>query len=121
MWHPPTPEETIRDIRTYCAQLDEASNNSTRLGSLYAEARQGYRTAHARAMLASVGKGTQRDRDARATLAVVDEQFNMELAEQKLKAARDHIASLRAQLSAAQSIGAWLRAEVNLGARTWGS
>ncbi|MGW5877857.1 hypothetical protein ACWFMI_15075 [Nocardiopsis terrae] len=101
--------------------LDAASRDTRKLATRYAEARQEFRVAQARAVLRSVGQGSVKDREARVTLAVVDEQFKMDLAEQELKAARDHIGTLRAQLSADQSIGAWLRAEASLPGSTWGA
>lgn len=121
VWHPPTPTEIMQSIRKRSGELDTASLTVRRLGRRYAEARHAYRMADARVLLRFIGQGTVRERDARAALASADEHLEMEIADQELRAARDHIANLRAQLSADQSIGAWLRTEVTLPSQTWGA
>lgn len=112
-WRPPTPMDVARYLGAYSRALDEATAEAKRLGQEYAEARGAYRAAYATAYL-SDQVGTVKDRERRADLATAVEFLAVEVAEQKLKAARERIDTLKTQISTGQSIGAAIRAEMSL-------
>src|SRR5690606_12768515 len=111
-WRPPTQMDVAHYLGAYSRELDKATAEVQRLGDEYAEAKAEHRVAYARAYLSA--QGTVKDRDAEAVLATANEFIRMEAAEQKLKASRERVQTLRTQIGAGQSIGAAIRAEIGL-------
>jgi len=95
--------------------LDDALGYLRKVTQQWAAAEDAYRVAHARAYLAS--EGTAGERKATADLATSDERRAAHLAEGMRSAAVEAVRSRRAQLSAWQTIGNAVRAEIEL-ART---
>lgn len=112
-WQPPTQLDVARFLGAYSRALSEATKEADRLGREYAETKKAYRVAYATAFLADED-GPVKEREQRAALAAVDEQFAMEAKEQELKAARERVDTLKTQISTGQSIGAAIRAEMGL-------
>lgn len=111
-WRPPSPLDVARYLGAYSRELDQARQESSRLGEEYAQAKAGYRVAYARAYLSAVG--TIKDRENKAVLETQDELLNLEILEQRLKAARERVDVLETQIRVGQSISALLRSEMGL-------
>lgn len=111
-WHPPTQLDVVRYLGAYSRALDGATKEAAALGEEYAEARKAHRLAYAHAFLCETG--TVKDREQKAILACADEQFRMEVTEQRLKAARERIRTLETQIDTGRSLGAAIRAEMGL-------
>jgi hypothetical protein len=100
-------EQNIADLSGELSQATSDLYSATRRA---ATARHAYRVAHARALLDATG--TEKARDAAATLAASDQLLDRELAgavEDQLKIA---CANLRAQLSGMQSLASNLRGAI---------
>lgn len=99
-----------QNIAELSAELSQATSDLYSASRRAATARHAYRVAHARAFLDA--EGTEKARDAQATIASSDQLLDRELAtavEDQLKIA---CANLRAQLSGMQSLSSNLRAAV---------
>lgn len=99
-----------QNLAELSAELSQASSDLYGASRRAATARHAYRVAHARAFLAA--KGTEKARDAQATLDAADELHARELecaVEDSLKVS---CSNLRAQLSGMQSLANGLRAAV---------
>lgn len=72
-----------------------------------------FRDKKSRAFLGSLGKGTVKDREAMAEIASLSEKFDVEVCEQAIQAGREYADALKTSLSAVQSIGGLLRAEMS--------
>ncbi|MFE7462363.1 hypothetical protein ACWFMI_24745 [Nocardiopsis terrae] len=110
-WHPPTHLDVVKHLGAYSRELDAATLNAEQVGQEYAYAKHRYRVAYAEAWLTATG--TQEARKQTAILAVEDECFHMEATEQKLKAAKDRVETLRTQISTGQTIHRGVMQEMN--------
>lgn len=113
VWHPPTYLDVARFLSWCSHALDKATLRAEQVAQELPLLRKQYRLAYAEAYLTA--EGTVEDRRQQAVRASVDALFEMEVCEQRLRAARDQVDTLRTQISTYQSIGTAIRAEASVG------
>lgn len=103
--------EVESEILRLSARLEAATDEYARLITLAAEAEVEHKKAHAKATLRST-EGTVAQRDAEAVLSCVNEIVQRKMTEAVAGAQKELLHSLRAQLSALQTLAANIRAQV---------
>lgn len=113
---PLTTLEVVRRLSELSKKLAAKTDEIAVLDEAAVRARAAHEVAYARAFLTA--DGAMDVRKQRAVLDCADAKFAAELAEQKVRAAREAIRTLRDQLDVGRSIGAATRAE--FAASGWG-
>jgi hypothetical protein len=103
--------EVESEILRLSARLENATDEYQRLITLEASAEVDYKKAKAQATLKS-NEGTVQQREAQALLAVADEFVQYRISEALASSQKELLHSLRAQLSALQTLAANIRAQV---------
>lgn len=103
--------DIVLELSKIGRELDALSHSIDQLDQATVAAWSVHRRAYARTFLASQGTAPQEDRKQAAVLAVEDERFAAEAADQTLRAARERIRVLRDRLEIGRSIGAARRSE----------
>lgn len=110
-----TPREVMDEMVRLSQLLDDALSYAKRAAHEYAEADDAYRVAHAKAFVtAKDGGATDAMAKARADLATEGIRSRARLAEAMNKTAVEAIRSRRTQVSALQTAGNALRAELEI-------
>jgi hypothetical protein len=109
-----TPETIENEVRRLARKLEERTDELAVLFRAAAEADVAYRVAYAKALLASNEKTVGRQ-EADATVKTADLLQARKIAEALAESAKESTRSLRDQISAVQSVGAMLRAQMALG------
>jgi len=100
------------EIMRLSALLEDRNDAIASAAERAAHADVAYRRMHAGAILQAEGRNAEQ-REAWAHLQVLDEYYERKMAESSLLAAQESARSLRAQLSALQSLAANIRALVS--------
>lgn len=103
------PQEIVLRLSQLSRLLDAATDEITGLDELAVRAKARHQVAYARAFLDATGAMDVRKQEA--ILAVKGEFLDMEIAEQKVRACRERIRTLRDQLDVGRSLNAASRAE----------
>lgn len=106
-----TQVDVESEILRLSARLETATDEYARLITLAAEAEVNHKREWAQATLKS-GEGTVAQREAEAVLATVDALMQRKISEALARAQAELAHSLRAQLSALQTLAANIRAQV---------
>lgn len=109
---PATPIEMARLLWTLSQELERAHQCLRPLGEQYAKAKANYRVAYAKAYLTA--KGAIKEREQAAILTTSQQFFEVDVLEQRLRAAREHVQVVETQIRVLQSMGALMRAEMSL-------
>lgn len=94
--------------------LDDATDEYARLDEEWVKAKAAHQVGYARAFLSAQGSV-----DARKQLAVLEVEdvcFAMEMAEQKVRAVRERIRTIRDQIEVGRSLNSAVKAEWSAGA-----
>lgn len=110
-----TAAQLSAEFERLCRELHATLRGQFNAAEEYAEAENRYRLAHARAYLAA--EGPAHERKARADLVTGDERFRSRLADGRKQATLEAVRSLRAQISALQTVAGLAKAEAEF-ART---
>lgn len=105
----PSPEALVRRLVQISLLLDKAQRDAELLDEEAVRAKSKHRVGYARAFLDATGAMDMRTQTAVALTA--DLWFEYELADQKLRACKERIRTLRDQLEIARSLSAALRSE----------
>jgi hypothetical protein len=108
-----TPAEVATEIQRLCQVIEGKCVNYARLAHEAGEREADYRVKYAQTLLVSLSK-TVAEREAEATVECERELRARKAAEAVADACRESIRAARDQLNAVQSIGANLRAEMQL-------
>jgi hypothetical protein len=108
-----TPAQIESEIRRLARKLEDRTDELAGLFRGAAEADVAYRLAYAKALLVADGD-TVSAREAHATLTTAELLLDRKVAEAVADAGRESVRSMRDQLSAVQSVGAMLRAQMDL-------
>ena len=107
------PEDLESELRRLCLHLETSQGQLRSAGLYYAKKESAYRKAKAVAQLKADGK-TVDDRKAQVDRDCGEERLTAYLARAAKEAALENVRSIRAQLSALQSIAASVRSEMEL-------
>jgi len=107
------PEDLENELRRLCLHLETAQGQLRSAGLYYAKKESAYRKAKAMAQVKAEGK-TVDDRKAQVDIACNEERLTAYLARAAKEASLENVRSIRAQLSALQSIAASVRSEMEL-------
>lgn len=110
-----TPRELVEQMLTISKRLDASHDLLTAASADYADADAAWHKARSHAYLQA--EGTVAERTALQELATNTERRTMQLADGVRTAALESVRSLRAQLSALQSISNAVRSEAELAGR----
>lgn len=105
----PSPEAMVRRFIDLSHMLDKATVEIDELDEVAVIAKQAHRVKYARTFVTATGSV-----DARHQLSIIeceDEWLNWELAEQKVRACKERIRTLRDQIDIARSLNASVRSE----------
>lgn len=108
-----TPERVESEVRRLARKLEERTDELAELFRIAAEAEVAYRVGYAKALLRSDERTVGRQ-EADATVATADLLQSRKIAEALAESAKESTRSLRDQISAVQSVGAMLRAQMSL-------
>lgn len=103
----PTQIDIVKRLSELSRLLDAATVEIAELDEAAVRAKSMYEVSFARAFLGVEGPMDQRKQES--ILACADERLAMELAEQKVRACRERINTLRTQISTGQSLSAAIR------------
>lgn len=106
----PTPNEVVLRLSELSRLLGAATTEIAQLDEDAVKARGAYEVAYARAFLTC--EGAMDVRKQQAVLDVASVKLTAEIAEQKVRACRERIRTLRDQLEIGRSIGAAIRTEL---------
>lgn len=112
----PTQQEVVLRLSELSRRLDAKTIEIAKLDEEWVRAKAAYKVAFARIFLTTTGSMDVRKQTA--TQETADLDFAAELAEAKVRAAREAIRTLRDQLDVGRSLGAAARAEFQ--ATGWG-
>lgn len=104
----------LNQLATLSRDLDNAIRDLARLSDMAAEAEGRYRSAKAKALLASKGK-TAGERDAAAALACENELLEREKTKALVEVQRAHIKALHTRIDVGRTIAATDRAMSGVG------
>lgn len=104
-----TPNEVVQNLVAISHELDKKTAEIAALDEAAVRAKAAYQVGYARAFLTAEGAVDVRKQTAVIKCEVL--WLEMELAEQKLRAARESIRTLRDRLDVGRSIGTAARAE----------
>jgi hypothetical protein len=117
------PDDLTQELRRHSQRLETAQAQLKSAGLYYAKKESSYRKAKAVAQLSADGK-TVDLRNAQVDLKCSEERLAAYFARAAKEAALENVRSIRAQLSALQSIAASVRSEMELASLPqprWGS
>lgn len=103
----PTQVDIVKRLSELSRLLDAATAEIAELDEAAVRAKSTYEVAFARSFLGVEGPMDQRKQES--ILACADARFHMDLAEQKVRACRERINTLRTQISTGQSLSAAVR------------
>lgn len=109
---PPSSNDIVLALLNLGRALDEVTGDVERLDEEAVRARHTFEIALSRAFIEA--EGSMDMRKHQAILATADLRLTSELADQKVRAARTKIATLRAQIESRRSLNAATRAEASL-------
>jgi len=109
--HPPALWEVMHALDALRVEHDQATKRAEALRQELPGLKREYRRVNSMAFL-SQQTGTQKERDHRATMASLEQQFAVETCEQTIKAACEYLDTVEKQASLLQSIGAAIREEM---------
>ncbi|WHT20977.1 hypothetical protein N8J89_07900 [Crossiella sp. CA-258035] len=110
----PTTHQVIARLSSLSRMLDVATEEYARLDEEWVRAKQAHQVGYARAFLRA--DGAMEARKQIAVLAVEGQWFAMEIAEQKVRAVRERIRTIRDQIEVGRSLNSAVRAEWTAGA-----
>lgn len=105
----PTTNAVIQRLSQLSRMLDDATEEYARLDEEWVRAKAAHQVGYARAFLKSEGSV-----DARKQLAILEmegEYFAMELADQKVRACKERIRTLRDQIEVGRSLNSAVKSE----------
>jgi hypothetical protein len=105
----PSAEALVKRLVEISLMLDKATDEVAVLDEEAVVAKQQHRVKYAKTFV--TGQGAVDTRHQLAIIACGDEWLDMELAEQKVRACKERIRTLRDQLEIARSLSAALRSE----------
>jgi phage shock protein A len=105
----PTTHQVIKRLADLSRMLDAATMEIATLDEAAVRAKAAYEVKFARSFLESVGAMDVRKQQA--VLDSADQKFGAELAEQKVRACRERIRTLRDQIDIGRSLNSAVRAE----------
>lgn len=110
----PTTHQVIQQLAHLSRMLDAATAEVARLDEAAVQAKARHEVAYARAFLTC--EGAMDVRKQTAVLDTSDQKLNAEIAEQKVRACRERIRTIRDQIEVGRSLNSAVRAEWNAGA-----
>jgi phage shock protein A len=105
----PTTHDVILKLSRLSRMLDVATAEVAELDETAVLAKSAFEVAFARAFIKS--EGAQDFRKQSAVLSTADQKLTMELAEQKVRACRERIRTLRDQIDIGRSLNSAVKAE----------
>lgn len=112
-----TPRELVDEMIRLSRELDSAHDRLVSKSEEWAQLENDYRLAKATAFLAATGR-TVEEKKAHADQATSQQRVKAHAAEGLKVAALEKVRSLRAQLSALQSVSSSVRSEIEMAGRT---
>jgi chromosome segregation ATPase len=109
--HPPALWEVMRALDVLRLEHDQATKRADALRQELPRLKKEYRRVNSMAFL-SQKSGTQKERDHRATMASLEQQFAVDVCEESIKSAREYLNTVEKQSGLLQSIGAAIREEM---------
>ncbi len=109
--HPPALWQVMQALDALRLEHDQATKRAEALRKQLPHLKKEFRRANSEASLAQQ-TGTQKEKEHRATLASLDQQFAVDVCEQSIKAACEYLDTIEKQMSTVQSIGAAIREEM---------
>lgn len=110
-----TSHDAILELNRLCERINGLDGELRECATTLALRDHEYKRAYARAYVAA--EGPVKERECRADIATENEYLALKVAEAQHQVTRDAMFSVRAQLTALQSIANALRAELELGGR----
>lgn len=110
----PTTHQVIKRLSDLSRMLDAATMEVGELDEAAVRAKAAYEVRFARSFLSS--EGAMDVRKQQAVLESADQKLSAEMAEQKVRACRERIRTLRDQIDVGRSLNSAVRAEWNAGA-----
>lgn len=110
----PTTHDVIRRLSQLSRMLDDATTEVAELDEAAVLSKSVYEVTFARSFLSNAGAMDVRKQQA--VLDAADEKLGAEIAEQKVRACRERIRTLRDQIDVGRSLNSAVRAEWNAGA-----
>lgn len=110
----PTPTEVVLQLSDLARALEAKTVEIARLDEEAVRAKSRFEVSFARSFLSS--DGAMDARKQQAVLATADAKLDAEIAEAKVRAARESIRTLRDRLDVGRSLNAAVRAEFAAGA-----
>lgn len=110
----PTTHQVILRLSQLSRMLDSATEEIAELDEAAVRAKSAFEVSFAREFLTSSGAMDARKQEA--ILATADEKLAAEIAEQKVRACRERIRTLRDQIEVGRSLNSAVRAEWAAGA-----
>lgn len=104
-----TPEAIVRRLVELSRMLDQATDDVDRLDDEAVRARAAHRVAYAEAFLKAEGPMDMRVQIA--TVKAEEKRFLLDIADQKVRACKERIRTIRDQIEVGRSLSAALRAE----------
>lgn len=105
----PTPTEVVLQLSRLANDLDAKTAEIARLDEEFVRAKSAFEVSFARTFLTTIGSMDVRKQTA--VLETADAKFAAELAEAKVRAARESIKTLRDRLEVGRSVNAAVRTE----------
>jgi len=102
----------VERLGTLSRELDRQTSDAEQLDLAAVNARHAYEVAYSRAFLSTTG--AEYTRKHHAVLETETEKLAADIAEQRLRACRTRIGTLKVQVDTGRSLSAALRAEVAL-------
>jgi hypothetical protein len=110
----PTTHDVVKRLAELSRMLDRATDEYAELDEDWVRRKAEHQVGFARAFLSADGSVDARKQ--KAVLAMANEFLLMELAEQKVRACRERIRTIRDQIEVGRSLNSAVRAEWNAGA-----
>lgn len=105
----PTTHEVIKRLSELSRMLDAATGEVAELDEAAVMAKAAYEVKFARSFLAT--DGAMDVRKQKAVLDAADQKLGMEIAEQKVRACRERIRTIRDQIDVGRSLNSAVRSE----------
>lgn len=116
MTAPATTNDVVMQLSKLARELEQVTRELAELDEAAVRAKGRYEVSYARAFLTA--EGAMDVRKQQAVFDVADEKLAAEIAEQRVRATKEHIRTLRDRLDVGRSAGAALRSE--FAASGWG-
>lgn len=110
----PTTHQVIKRLSELSRMLDDATSEVAELDEAAVLAKSAYEVSFARAFLS--GDGAMDVRKQQAVLDAADQKLGAEIAEQKVRACRERIRTLRDQIDVGRSLNSAVKSEWAAGA-----